>query len=569
MAALGAGSGSTTTTDADGKFRFEGLPAGKVVLTATHPEYLEATREIDGDGEASADLTLSTGGSIRGTVVGKDRRTPAAGAQVSLREQGGSTMGFDGEEARTDGSGNFLFEHLKAGRYRLTAQGDAGASAPSEVVLAEAQRLDGVLLEMATGTLLRGSVTGLPAEQLGGVRIWAMAKDYSDSAVTDDQGGFTLRDVPPGAVRLNASTSWMSGRSAQKTVEVQEGAPEVLAEIAFEGASRLAGRVTRGEKPLPGLNVSASPDPPVSGMSMSRGQTDEDGRYALEGLADGSYQVGLFGSGVSYRKAVTVAGDTTEDIALPAVSLVGFVTESGSGEPIEGASVQAETGRETGALAMKSASTDSRGFYTLDAMDPGSYQVTARKDGYQLKTQTVSVGTSPAESNFTLARGAGVSIQAADGQTGLALRGLSVLAFSATGTVVFSGSVSLDSEGKGEISSLPPGSYAVYVFSQGYAPRSFPVVSVPSPTLAVAMTPGGRVEVRTDAPISGRILDASGAVYLLSAWRLDGRVSASPPVASWDNFAPGSYRLVATTPSGERSWPFTVSEGKTTVLEAR
>jgi hypothetical protein len=218
---------------------------------------------------------------------------------------------------------------------------------------------------------------------------------------------------------------------------------------------------------------------------------------------------------------------------------------------------------------MKSVSTDSLGFYALDAMDPGSYQVTARKDGYRLKTQTVSVGTSPAESNFALARGAGVSIQAADGQTGLALRGLSVLAFSATGTVVFSGSVSLDSEGKGEISSLAPGSYAVYVFSQGYAPRSFPVVSVPSPTLAVAMTPGGRVEVRTDAPISGRILDASGAAYLLSAWRLDGRVSASPPVASWDNFAPGSYRLVATTPSGERSWPFTVSEGKTTVLEAR
>lgn len=530
---------------------------------------METTREIEGDGEATADLTLGTGGSIRGLVVGKDGRTPAAGAQVNLREQGESSMGFEGEEARTDGAGTFLFEHLKPGRYRLTAQGSMGTSAPREVVLTEAQRMEGVLLEMATGALVRGSVGGLPPAQRGGVQVWAMAKDFNDSAVTDDEGRFTLRDVPVGPLRLMASTSWMSGRSAQKAVEVPEGVSEVVAEILFEGTSRLAGRVTRGDKPMPGLTVLASPDPPVASASMSRGQTDEEGRYALEGLADGNYQVNLMGSGVSYRRVLAVSGDTGGDIALPAASVSGYVTDGGTGEPIEGASVQAETSRETGALGMKGTSTDSRGFYTLDEVDPGNYPITARKEGYQFKTQAVSVGSSPVEASFTLVRGAGLLIRAADGQTGLPLKGLSVLALSASGSVAFSGPVSLDSEGKGEISSLVPGTYSVFVFSQGYAPRSLPLVNAPSPTLAITMTLGGRVEIRTDAPVTGRILDASGAAYLISPWRLDGRVSVAPPVVAWDNFAPGSYRLVATTATGERSWPFTVTEGKTTVVEAR
>jgi hypothetical protein len=162
-----------------------------------------------------------------------------------------------------------------------------------------------------------------------------------------------------------------------------------------------------------------------------------------------------------------------------------------------------------------------------------------------------------------------LSIRANDGLTGLPLRGVSVIAYAGGGGVAFSGSVSLDSTGKGEITSLAPGVYAFYIFSNGYSPRSFPSVQVPTATLPVALTPGGRVEVRPVVQVSGRIVDASGAAYLLGPYRLDGRVNPAPPVTVWDNFTPGSYQLFVTGTDGEKAYPFTVSEGRTTTLDVR
>ncbi len=573
---MGAGGGGgSTTSDADGHFQFDGLPDARVTVTASHPDYLEATRDIDPSKETAVDLSLGTGASISGTVVGRDGRSAVPGALVQLNEEGSSGGGFGaggfgggGESTRTDGSGNFLFEHLTGGRFKLIASGNTGKSTAKEVVVAENQRVDGVLVEMATGTTVHGTVSGLPAGQLGGVRIIASGKDYSDSAQTDDGGTFVLHDVPAGVVHLQAATSFLAGRSTGKTFEVPDGG-DFQADIAFQGVSRLAGRVTRGERPLSGLFINAFPDPPRATTGRSSGQTDENGSYALEGLDDGTYQVMVSGQGVSYRRLIAVSGDTSGDIALPAISITGTVTESGSGDPLEGVTVQAQTGRETQAAGMKQGVTDSSGHYFIDDVDSGAYQLTARKSGYQMKNQSVTIGGDNAQADFALDRGTGLGIRAKDGLTGLPLRGVSVIAYGAGGSIAFSGAISLDSTGRGEIGSLGPGAYALYIFSNGYSPRSFPSVMVPSATLGVALTPGGRVEVRPTNPVTGRILDGSGSIYLLSPFRLDGTVHPGPPVTVWDNFAPGSYQLVVAGPDGEKSYPFTVAEGRTTILEVK
>jgi hypothetical protein len=474
-------------------------------------------------------------------------------------------MGDD--SARADAGGNFSFEHLKAGRYRVSAQSNAGATAWKDVVLGENQRQDGVLLEMATGATILGTVSGLPGS-LGGVRVFASTKDYSDSAVTGDDGRFTLRDVPSGVLRLQASTAFPSMRSTSKNLEVPEGATEVPVDIVFEGTSRLSGRVTRGENPLPNAFVSATPDPPSATSGRASDQTDEDGRYSIEGLADGNYQVRVSGQGASYSRTFAVSGDTNGDIALPTLAISGIVTDAGSNEPIEGAFIQAETGQERTGVPARYTQTDSRGFYSLDDLDSGSYQVTARKEGYQLKTLPVSVASAPAELNVSLTRGAGLAIRAADGLTGIPLRSVTALAYTGSGSLAFSGIVSLDAEGKGEISSLTPGSYSLYLFSGGYASRSYPV-TVPSPILSIAMTPGGRVEVRTDVPFTGRLVDATGAPYMIFPGRLDARVTGAPPAVSWGSLAPGSYRLIVSGASGESAYPFTVTEGATTTVQIR
>lgn len=564
-----SGGNSGTNSDADGRFQLDGLPDGKVTVTASHPDFLEVSKDVDPQKEPAVDLMLGTGGSISGTVVGADGRTGVPGAQVRMNAEGDAGLAFGADSTRSDGAGNFLFEHLKAGRFRLTAAGSTGKSMSKEVVLGEGQRLDGVLIEIAMGTLVHGMISGLPAGRLGGVRVLGTAKDYSDSAVSDDAGKFTLRDVPAGVLHLQASTAFLSGRSRLKTVEVPDGAVEFPVEIAFEGTSRLSGRVTRGDRPVGGLFVNAVPDPPVTSGERASGQTDEDGRYTLDGLNEGNYQVWLSGQGVSYRKTLTVSGDTPGDIALPRFSVTGTVSEEGSGEPLEGVTVQAQTGRETATFAMKQGMTDSVGHYFIDDVDSGPYQVTARKSGYELKTHSLAVASESVELNLALRRGAGLTIRVNDGLTGLALHGVSVLAYAANGTVAFQGSVNLDSTGKGEVSSLAPGRYSIYVFSDGYAPRTLAAVDAPAPMIPLAMTPGGRVQVRTETPVTARLVDGSGAIYLLSPWRLDGRVNPAPPVASWDHLAPGPYRLVVSTGGADKSYPFTVAEGATTTVEIR
>lgn len=49
-------------------------------------------------------------------------------------------------------------------------------------------------------------------------------------------------------------------------------------------------------------------------------------------------------------------------------------------------------------------------------------------------------------------------------------------------------------------------------------------------------------------------------------WSLDGHVSLQPPAIAWPHFAPGSYQLIVAGAAGEKSYPFTVLEGRKTTV---
>ena len=61
----------------------------------------------------------------------------------------------------------------------------------------------------------------------------------------------------------------------------------------------------------------------------------------------------------------------------------------------------------------------------------------------------------------------------------------------------------------------------------------------------------------------GRIVDSTGATYLLNAYRLDGIATVTLPVTVWQHLAPGSYTFLA---GGSTPYPFSVAEGQTTQL---
>lgn len=391
-----------TVTDAEGRYQFEGLEPGRITLFVSHPEYPDLTRETHLPGPESLDLVLEAGGSLSGIVVGREG-APIPRVRVSLAEMTEEPFQEARASEASDGAGAFLFAGVPAGHYRIWAED----SAPKEVALSEGEHLDGLIIEMRAGGTLKGRVVGLPPRRLSGLEVSLQSQTvpdpYSDRTATNDIGEFLFRDVPAGTVRIEARTAGASRRSADAVVTT-EGSGEQAVEVLFEGDSTLSGRVLRGERPLPGVFVVARPPPFATSRWRALSQTDEEGRFVLEGLDDGEYRVRAFGGGFEYAKNITISGHTEADIALPSGAVRGRVTDDVSGEAIASAVVERGPDPARGESSTRQASTDSNGFYSLETLDPGTCRLIFRKAGYQTQELAVLVGSEVAQANVALQR---------------------------------------------------------------------------------------------------------------------------------------------------------------------
>ena len=543
-----------TMTDADGHFEMLGLAPGTYTLTASHPSFSEKSETVElKEGPASIEIRLGQGGTISGTVLGGGR--PVVGAGVSLGAAGDSARGPFGDEqqAVSDDSGRFRFERLNPGRYSVTASLRGQSSSPVDVALPTADASQDVSLLLAEGATIRGRVSGLAEAARAGVSVSANGPEsYFASTRTGAEGTFELTGAPRGTINLSGRTGdFMSGsRTASSHVTIGEGQTEVPAEIVFEAGFRVEGRVTRGGRPVTDANVSASPE---RGGPSSSDRTDESGAYSLEGLAEGTYTINAFpmsgSEGGPIHRRVSITGDTTVDLEAPVARLGGTVVEAESGRPLSEAAVEVED-PEPGSFGRRlMATTDNGGRFNLDGLEAKGYRLVVRKPAYQTETRDVTA-SEDADVRVELRRGEGIGLVVRDGAFGTPLRGVFVRVVDGAGTSVFFGSVSLDSEGRGEIPSLRPRQYEVRIGAGGYAWITLRAVVVPAPTLSVALTPGGTLEIQVGpatAAIPGakaRLIDADGQPFWPGSFSPpDYSFGLTPPVRRWENVAPGHYTV--------------------------
>jgi hypothetical protein len=572
------------TTDASGGFEIDGVATGKQTVRASHPDYTEAVQTVDvGDEGATVTLRMAQGDAIAGTVS-SDTGQPVAGASVSLLAEGGGAVNLGGpgggimgrlggaQDGITDAAGRFRFEHLSAGRYTVTAALGSHTAAPVSVALQAGQSQEGVALRLETGVTIQGTVSGLPGAMLTGTRVSANGADsYMQMVSVGSDGRFTFEHVPFGAVTLRGNAN--DGHGSMRTAAVQVTATAeqsvVSAELVFPDGFALSGRITQAGQPVAGAMVAASQQ---GNGRQAAATSDDTGSYRLEGLQEGTYAViatAPAGGSPPQRRTVTIRDDQTLDITLPSATIAGKVVDSESKAPLANAIValagQARGGGPRGGA--RPVTTDSNGQFSFSGLEEAPFTLSTTRPDYQLDERTVTASEAGTDGLvIALRRGAGLGIRVLDGLLGVPLRAVSVCVLTGGGApVVGPLPITLDSDGNGEIASLPPGTYTVLATSSGYATVRLDGVNAPAALVAIALTPGGTVLIQAGAktqaaePVTATLVSVTGQPALLSLLNRGGRVGLAEPTVRLRNVPPGSYVLTLPATSGSQS--FTVGEG--------
>ena len=285
-----------------------------------------------------------------GRVVDDETGKPIEGASVIYTKSGdaGEILGFSLPVAtpKTDEQGNFRFSGLTPGQYRLSLADftsfltGGGSGYYSDGTRFEIQSADvaGVEIRAKRGATISGVAVIEDADQsaksrLSQTMIMAYSMPSSPNEVYENafsaltpvisrigsDGGFTLKGVRPGKVMIQAFS--MSG-AALSITRIERGGVEMMNEIMVTEREEISGVrivfgkgscVIRGQVNVTGggalkdwriyVTASSEKDGGAALFDAAGGsaEVDDKGRFVIEGLLPGEYQLTLM---------VTSRGDT-------------------------------------------------------------------------------------------------------------------------------------------------------------------------------------------------------------------------------------------------------------------
>jgi hypothetical protein len=343
---------SVACTDAEGRFRLRGALPGKQWLNAYHVTLGWAGQQVEGaDGQRLTDVRISfAGGAIEGRVLSADRE-PLVRARVTARGPK-NTQQRTRRSVETDGLGRFRLGGLPDGNYDIFANPPTGGSAEPaldvavgrtdvEIVLKPMQALSGVVSSSITGRPLERFHLSFqpeqdPAQQQQGTQWsnWMRAPD----------GRFEM-SVTPGRYRVIVKAPGHQPRKIERIV-VEELVPPTPLDIVLDAGGGIEGTLRDAEgKPIPNGWVQVRPFRGTGAMDESdwilggNDQTDDRGRFFLEGLGAGMYvlQTNMGPRGAATAR-VSVAGSemVRHDLALVPTGTITLKAVDEEGKPVAG-----------------------------------------------------------------------------------------------------------------------------------------------------------------------------------------------------------------------------------------
>jgi len=556
-----------SATDQEGRFLFEDQEPGTISLSAVASGYQEAKRDNlevpKGEDLLDIEIPLPTGAILEGRVLSPDGRA-AIGAAVGPAggDEGPGGMMRQMNQVGVDGSGYYRIEGLEAGPLSIEAVHPDYPRVVRDAELREGrntldlnfeggQEVTGRVVDASGGPVPDAAVQLVPAG-----RRWGGPETMSET-----DGAFTLPGVQDGDYRVQADATGFASFDGDLSVNVA-GEPVHGLEVRLDRGAAIYGRVT-GLEPGKLGDVGVSTDGPgASGFGGA--SVDYEGNYRVENLVPGEYTVTarLSESGRQATGQATLESGMTEtrlDLEFgTGLTLSGTAVQGDA--PVVGATVYAE-GLEVDHTGWSQ--TDTSGHFSIEGLDPGSYQVHVKNFQTGLAySEQVEVATSrEIRLELPTASVGGRVLDSADRDP---LQGVTVILTDAQNSGragLPAHSTTTDLDGRFLLSSVADGQWHLAANRKGFAASSMPVIvqfdkAVDDLEIVMEATEGLTLETRlpSGAPpdeISVAVLDAGGGSLSSGSYSTgeNGRVRlSSVPAGRWELIVSAAGAATSTIP---------------------
>jgi membrane-associated protease RseP (regulator of RpoE activity) len=385
---------SDAETGADGRYKLDGFPAGKVRVRVN----IQTGNELEPDLDepvtvaeraiVTRDFVVKRAGVVRGTVVdGSGRGVP--GAFVMLLRGPDEEFGRYGTHCDADGTftlarippGDYVASTSRAPKYqspdaRVRVSVRAGETETVKLVLAE-----------PTGTI-RGTVRDARGRAIGDAFVEAVSErfpaserpeyfhrdDYIENrpVVTNADGAFAIEALPVGTYTIRA---WRRGGSSGITEHVSTGTTTT---VQFKPRGSIAGIVQSGSTNLDEMSIEVR-----DGERFTRRERvfRTGGAFRVDNLPPGRLTISVGAAGREAHVAVELAeGEHKTGVTIelaPLVTLTGRAVDHHTGKPVQKLSVYVTplVGRSTRFsmtdIQATTGTTDANGRFTVKRAPAG------------------------------------------------------------------------------------------------------------------------------------------------------------------------------------------------------
>ncbi len=279
-----------TETDQDGMYRFDGVPEESITVDVTNGiSGGRAGAKIIHNADISLDITLTSTGTVEGTVFKANETTHIPNAEVSLLRNGANpAIGI----AASDSNGNFQFVYVPVGSYQIAAidktTGRRGETASFSITT------NGETVHQDVSMESLGSVQGFVYDSTGTNPIaGAYINLVSHGLVTltllgssGADGSFNFPAVPQGEYTITATADFLAGQ-AEGSIDTEDQEVEEI--ILLEDSASIDGTILFADQtPLPAGVV---PIIDLTGLGITLRIDAPDGEFHVDDLPLGDYKL--------------------------------------------------------------------------------------------------------------------------------------------------------------------------------------------------------------------------------------------------------------------------------------